>query len=55
MTKPELIRLMRLLSGMESILLFSGVQHLNQRAHLPDYLLEELTALTDVLEREILK
>ena len=55
MTKPELIRLMRLLSGMESILLFSGGQHLNQRAHLPDYLLEELTALTGVLEREILK
>lgn len=55
MTKPELIRLMRLLSGMESILLFSGMQHLNQRAHIPDYLLEELTALTKVLEREILK
>ena len=55
MTKPELIRLMRLLSGMESILLFSGMQHLNQRAHIPDYLLEELTALTEVLEREILK
>lgn len=55
MTKPELIRLMRLLSGMESILLFSGMQHLNQRAHLPDYLSEELTALTEVLEREILK
>ena len=55
MTKPELIRLMRLLSGMESILLFSGMQHLNQRAHIPDYLSEELTALTEVLEREILK
>ncbi len=55
MTKPELIRLMQLLSGMESILLFSGMQHLNKQAHLPDYLLEELTALTEVLEREILK
>ena len=31
MTKPELIRLMRLLSGLESILLFSGAQHLHQR------------------------
>ena len=55
MTKHELIRLMRLLSGMESILLFPGKQHLNQRDHIPDYLLEELTALTEVLEREILK
>lgn len=54
MTKPDLIRIMRLLSGLESILLFSGAQHLHQRAHIPDYLLEELTALTEVLEREIL-
>ena len=55
MTKPELLRLMRLLSGMESILLFSGTQHLNQRVHIPDHLLEELTELTEVLETEILK
>ena len=55
MTKPDLISLMRLLSGLESVLLFSGMQHLNQRAHIPDYLLEELTALTEMLEKEILK
>ena len=55
MSKSELIRLLRLLSGMESLMLYSGMQHLNQRAHIPDYLLEELTALSELLEREILK
>ena len=55
MSKPELLRLMRLLSGMESLMLFSGVQHLNHRMHIPDYLLEELTSMSELLEREILK
>ena len=54
MTKQELMRLIRLLSGMESLMLYTG-PHLNQRAHIPDYLLEELSALSEVLEREILK
>jgi hypothetical protein len=47
MTKPELLRLMRLLSALESVGL------LKDRA-MPDYLLEELNALVAVLEREIL-
>lgn len=55
MTKPELLRLMRLLSGVESILLYSSRQHLNERASLPDYLLEELANCSEILEREILQ
>lgn len=55
MTKPELLKLMRLLSGVESLLLYSGRQHLNERTHIPDYLLEELGNCTEMLEREILK
>lgn len=55
MTKPELLKLMRLLSGVESLLLYSGRQHLNERAHIPDYLLEDLANCTEMLEREILK
>ena len=55
MTKQELMRLIRLLSGMETLMLYSGMQHLNQRAHIPDCLLEELTAMSEILEREILK
>lgn len=55
MSKSDLLRLLRLLSGMESMMLYNGMQHLNQRAHIPDYLLEELTALSELLESEILK
>ena len=32
MSKSDLLRLLRLLSGMESLMLYSGMQHLNQRA-----------------------
>lgn len=55
MTKPELLKLMRLLSGLESILLYSGRQHLNERAHIPDYLLEDLASCSEMLELKILK
>lgn len=55
MTKPELLKLMRLLSGVESLLLYSGRQHLNERHSLPDYLLEELGDCAEMLECEILK
>lgn len=55
MTKPELLKLMRLLSGVESLLLYSGRQHLNERTHIPDYLLEDLGNCTEMLECEILK
>ena len=54
MTKPELLKLMRLLSGVESILLYSGRQP-SERAHIPDYLLEDLAECSGMLEREILK
>lgn len=54
MTKPELLKLMRLLSGMESLLLYGGRQP-SERAHIPDYLLEELANCSEMLEREILK
>jgi hypothetical protein len=47
MTTPELLRLMRLLSGLESVLLMQG-------ARLPDYLRCELTDMVAVLERDIL-
>ena len=55
MSKSDLLRLLRLLSGMESLMLYSGMQHLNQRAHIPDYLLDEIVAVVEILEREILK
>ena len=48
MTKAEMLRMMRLLSALEAFGLM--------RDHrIPDYLLEELGSLVDVLEREILK
>jgi len=47
MTKPELLRLMRLLSALESAMLC--------KERMPDYLIEELNAAVAVIEREILK
>ncbi len=55
MTKPELLKLMRLLSGLESALLYGIGQHLNERHRVPDYLLEDLANCSEMLEREILK
>ena len=55
MSKQELIFLMRLLAGMESVLLYSGRQHLNERSSIPDYLLEDLSRGAELLEREILR
>lgn len=55
MTKHELMALMRLLSALETTLLFSGRQHLNQRDHIPYDLLERIADSVEVLEREILK
>jgi hypothetical protein len=48
MTRAELLRMMRLLSALEA----AGVMH---QPRLPDYLLEDLTAMVAVLEREILR
>jgi hypothetical protein len=47
MTKQELLRMMRLLSALESVML--------TKERVPDYLLDQLQEMVDVLEREILK
>ena len=55
MSKQEYLRLLRLLSSLETLLLYSGQQHQDAQRHIPDYLLEELTAMSELLEREILR
>jgi len=47
MTKPELLRMMRLLSALESVML--------TKDKVPDYLLDQLVDMVEILEREILK
>jgi len=47
MTKPQLLQMMRLLSALESVML--------TKERVPDYLLEQLTEMVEILEREILK
>ena len=47
MTKPEMLQMMRLLSALESVML--------TRERVPDYLLERLCEMVNILEREILK
>ncbi len=54
MTKPELLSLMRLLSALESVLLFSGGQGV-PRQSMPDYLLEDIGRHVEIIEQEILK
>lgn len=49
MNKQELLRLMRLLSSLESLMLA------RRERDLPDYLHDELSEMVSVLEREILK
>jgi len=48
MTKQEMLKILRLLSAMESAALTS-------KTTLPDYLYDLLADCTEVLEREILK
>ena len=48
MTKQELLKLLRLLSALESASMVNKVS-------LPDYLYEQLTDCSEILEREILK
>lgn len=48
MTKQEALRMLRLLSGLESAMLCS-------KQSIPDYLLDELMACSEILEREVLK
>ena len=45
---PTRLRIMRLLSALEAV----GVMH---RDKMPDYLLDEIVAVVEILEREILK
>lgn len=47
MSKQELLQMMRLLSALESVMF--------TKERVPDYLLEQLTEMVDILEREILK
>ncbi len=47
MTKPEMLQMMRLLSALESLML--------TKERVPDYLLEQLSDMVGILEREILK
>ena len=47
MTKQEMLKILRLLSAMESAMSIN-------RAQLPDYLFEQIDAAVVVLEREIL-
>ena len=51
MTKPELLKLMRLLSALESALMYDQ----QTKTRIPDYLLEDITACAEILEREIIK
>ena len=48
MSKEECLRLLRLLSALESAMLCSKMS-------LPDYLLEEIQSCASILEREVLK
>lgn len=50
LTKHELLEILRLLSGLESAICYR-----TDRASVPDYLLDELQACAEILEREILK
>jgi hypothetical protein len=51
MTKPELLKLMRLLSALESALMYDR----QGSTRMPDYLLEDIETCVQVLEKEILK
>ncbi len=48
MTKEQMMQIMRLLSGLEAIGLMQDVR-------LPAYLIEQIDAAVEALEREILK
>jgi hypothetical protein len=48
MTKQEMLRMMRLLSALEAVGIYRDTRT-------PDYLIEEIGEMVDILEREILK
>ena len=51
MTKPELLKLMRLLSALESALVYSPASNIR----LPGYLVLDLQDCVKLLEKEILR
>jgi len=60
MTKQELLRLMRLLSALESVGIYRDTKTLEsvgiyRDTKTPDYLIEEIGEMVEILEREILK
>lgn len=50
MSKEQLLSLMRLLSGLESILIYKM-----RDTHIPDYLLDKISENVSLIEKEILK
>jgi hypothetical protein len=51
MTKQECLNMMRLLSALESLIVYRS-----QNGHtVPDYIFDQITSNVEVLEREILK
>lgn len=50
MTKPDLLKLMRLLSALESALMYD-----RPTGRIPDYLLEDIETAVQILEKEVLK
>ena len=51
MTKQELLKLMRLLSTLESALMYDR----QGTTRMPDYLMDDINFAVEVIEREILK
>ena len=49
MTKQELLKIMRLLSALESALRYTD------RSSTPDFLCDEIASCAEILEREVLK
>lgn len=47
MTKQELLRTMRLLSALETVMML-------HKDRMPDYLIEDVQSVVEILEREIL-
>lgn len=51
LSKHELLQVLRLLSALESVMVYQS----KDRDLIPDYLLDDLHACAEILEREILK
>ena len=51
MTKPDLLKLMRLLFSLESALMYDR----GDSTRMPDYLMDDINSAVEVIELEILK